>query len=553
MSLLDGKFEVFRQQQADGHCTVFEAAAPDGTPLRIEWYDLPPEQEDVFERYRRTVKRLKRTGRTAVHDVTSRPGARYVAWERPSDHAPPGRDPELEALLGAEGYTHDDALLLRENGETRLFGLAFDSGGGSFRAPPAATPVPEERRSDRARVIWDRLSPAARSWSLAGLLALFALALAVVGFERHTTDRIVAIPELLGMEVNAAAARLASAGFGVEVTPSSSDAELGTVVSMEPAPGTALRPGRTVRLSYALPAGRLPPRDVPRLVGEIFPDGVVARLEGAGLRLGAVARIAADVPRGAVIAQSAEPGSALGQGDAVDVLVSDGPREERTFVPDLVGLDVEDARFLAGVAGIPPDRVEVDEVPSAGRLGVVLSQSLAPHRAVPQDEAILRLIVGGGGAAATAASVTPSYVGMDRQEALAAVGGSDVEFLEISTLSLPQGVVEQDPDPGSERSDRVRLTLNLHPVPIPVPDVAAGVRAPEPREVPFAWTIEPGIPEVTATVWATTLEGERMLVHSERVAGGERVQGTWRTTYPGVVTFHLELNREPYSTPLRAP
>ena len=548
MSLLDGKYEVFRQQQANGHCTMFEAAAPDGTPLRIEWYDLPAEQEDAFERYRRTVKRLKRTGRTAVYDVTSRPGARYVAWERPPDQAPPARDPELEALLGSEGFGRDDALLLRENGETRLFGLAFGTGGASFRPAPAAAPASAARPAP-----WDRLPPSARAWSLAGVLTLLALLLATAGFERHTTDRIVTIPDLLGVEVNAAAARLASAGFGVEATPSSSEAELGSVVAMDPLPGTALRPGRTIRLSYALPAGQLPPREVPRLVGEVFPDGVVARLEGAGLRLGAVARIAADVPRDAVIAQSAEPGSALGQGDAVGVLVSDGPRAETTFIPDLVGLDVEDARFLAGVAGIPPDRVVVDEVSSEGRRGRVLSQSLAPHRAVPQDDAILRLIVGGGGAVAGAAEVTPSYVGMEREEALAAARGMDVDVSEISTLSLPQGVVDQDPDPGAEPSGRIRLTLNLHPVPVPVPDIVAGVRAPEPREVPFAWTIEPGIPEVTASVWATTLEGERMLVHSERVAGGERVRGAWRTTYPGVVTFHLELNGEPYSTPLRVP
>ena len=548
MSLLDGKYEVFRQQQADGVRTVFEAAAPDGTPLRIEWYDLPPEQEDGFERYRRTVKRLKRSGRTALYDVTSRPGARYVAWERPPDPASPGRDAELEALLDAEGFARDDALILRNDGETRLFGLAFGGRAASFRPEPATQ---EDARSGPG--IWERLSPAARSWALAGCLFVVALVLAAIGFERHTTDRIVQIPDLVGEEVNPAVARLAAAGFRVEVAPSSSDAQPGTVLGVDPPPGTSLRPGRAVRVSYALPPGRLPPRDVPRLVGELYPDAVVTRLEAAGLRLGRVARIAADVPRDAVIAQSAAAGAALGQGEAVDILVSDGPRAEATFIPDLVGLDVDDARYLAGVAGIPPDRIVVDEVPSSGRQGQVLSQSLAPRRSVPQDEAILRLIVGAGGSTTTAVERVPSFVGMDRERALTAVEGSPLELTEISSLSLPQGVVDQEPDPGAEVGDRIHLTINVHPVPIPVPGVRGEVREPEPREVAFAWTIEPGIPEVTAAVYASTLEGQSMLVHSERIAGGERLTGTWRTTYPGVVTFRLELNGQPYSTPLRVP
>jgi beta-lactam-binding protein with PASTA domain len=254
-----------------------------------------------------------------------------------------------------------------------------------------------------------------------------------------------------------------------------------------------------------------------------------------------------------VIAQSAPQGSALGQGAAVDVLVSDGPRTEATFLPDLVGLDVEDARYLARVAGIPADRIMVDSVPSSAPAGSVVSQSLAPHRPIPRDEAVLRLIVGEGGAAASLQDVTPSFVGMTRADALAAIGTTpvDVEFAEA--LSLPEGVIDQDPDPGAPPADRIRLTVNAHPLPIPVPDATAVVREREPREVPFAWSIEPGIPTVTATVYATTLEGETTLVHSQMVAGGEAVEGSWRTRYPGVVTFRLELNGQPYSAPLRVP
>lgn len=548
MSLLDGKYEVFRQQQADPVRTVFEATAPDGTRLRIEWFELTPDQEEGFERYRRTVKRLKRTGRTAVYDVTSRPGARYVAWERPPDASSRGRDPELEELLRAEGFEPENALMLRDQGETRLFGLAFGGMARPLRpeAPPASASQPRPSW-------WSRLPERARAWSLAVMLLAFALALTAIGFDRRTTDRIVVVPDWTGRPVNEVAAELHQRGFGVDVVPSSSGAEAGQVLALDPAPGTSLRPGRVVRVTYALPAGQLPPREVPRLVGETFPDAVTARLEREGLELGRVARIAADVPRDAVLAQSVAAGTAIGQGEPVHILVSDGPRPEATFLPDLVGLDVEDAQWLASLAGLPADRIFVERVPSSGEAGRVLSQSLAPHRVVAQDEAVLRLIVGRGGATAAEADATPSYVGMERSEALRASGAAaaDVELIEVP--ALPEGVVDQDPAPGAPPADRIRLVVNVHPLPIPVPEPRAEVRTREPREVPFAWTIEPGIPEVIATVYASTLEGESRLVHSQRVSGGERVEGTWLTRYPGVVTFRLELNGQPYSTRLRVP
>ena len=548
MSLLDGKYEVLREHHDDSAHTVFEATAPDGTLLRIEWFDLTPEQEPRFERYRRTLKRLKRTGRTAVFDITSRPGARYVAWERPPEAASRGRDAELEALLDAEGFAREDALVLKHQSRCALYGLTFGSGTQAFDVPEPAE-APAEGRA----AWWERVPAEARAWGLAGLLLLASFGLAVVGFERRTNDRVASIPDLTGTSVNDAAATLHARGFGVDVSPSSSDAAAGTVLAIEPPPGTSLRPGRVVRLTYALPPGQLPPRDVPRLIGEVFPATVSERLESAGLRLGRVSRIAADVPRDVVIAQSAPQGSELGQGEAVDVLVSDGPRTDATFLPDLIGLDVEDARYLARVAGIPADRVVVDRVPGSAPSGSVVSQSLAPHRAVPRDEAVLRLIVSEGGAAASIADVTPSFVGMTWQDAVAAVGATPVDVTVVAALSLPEGVIDQDPDPGAPPADRIRLTVNAQPIPIPVPDATAVVREREPRSVPFAWSIEPGIPTVTATVHAATLEGETTLVHSERVAGGGTVEGVWITQYPGVVTFRLELNGQPYGPPLRVP
>jgi hypothetical protein len=82
---------------------------------------------------------------------------------------------------------------------------------------------------------------------------------------------------------------------------------------------------------------------------------------------------------------------------------------------------------------------------------------------------------------------------------------------------------------------------------IPIPEVRARVREAAPREVPYAWFIEPGIPDQLAEVFATTLEGETTLVESQQVQGGDLLEGRWQTLYPGPVTFTITLNGAPYA------
>ena len=95
--------------------------------------------------------------------------------------------------------------------------------------------------------------------------------------------------------------------------------------------------------------------------------------------------------------------------------------------------------------------------------------------------------------------------------------------------------------------------MNTHPVAIPTPAIGVEIRAAEPRQVAFQWPIESGIPEVTATVFATTLEGETSLVQIRRIQGGETLEGVWTTTSLGPIIFELMLNDQPYGVTLRVP
>lgn len=552
MSLLDGKYEIISQTAVGRGRTLIEATAPDGTLVRIEWFDLEPAKEQAFERYRRVLKRLKRDGKAAVYDVISRPGAHYVAWENAGDGLSHGHDTQVAALLEEHGFDAAGADVRRNGRHARLYGLAWDGDVPVQRAPLREAAPPRRPPARPSLPGW--VAP----WALAIVLLLVSIALLIGGFLRRTNNRLVAVPNVIGQNVNDAEQALARLDLNAQAAPFESNAPAGTVLSAQPAVGTQLRPGRAVQLSYALPQGQLASTKTPQLVGQSYPSQVTAALQGAGLELGTVARIHAPTPDGVVLAQSVPSGTKLAQGESIDVLVSLGPLQPQTFLPRLVGLSAADARYLAGVAGLGPDQIFEDKVNAPdGFPGEVLSQSLAPYLSEPVNEATLRLVVqkGPGSAAGSQqAQGVPSLVGMDLSQARAAATGYSIATTTVESPQLPQGVILQSPPPGADPGNhKLALTINVHPVQLAPPGAVATVKQPQLRRVPFAWSIQPGISQQIATVYAQPLNGKRRLVDRTTVTGGDVLRGTWLTDYPGPVTFYLELGGQPYGSPLFVP
>ena len=148
----------------------------------------------------------------------------------------------------------------------------------------------------------------------------------------------------------------------------------------------------------------------------------------------------------------------------------------------------------------------------------------------------------------------PSVVGMPLDQAETVASGYTVTTTTVESPLLPEGVILQTPAPGADAGDhKLALTVNVHPVALGDPGAVATVKQPELRHVPYAWTIQPGISQQVAMVYAQPLNGQRTLVDRTTVQGGELLQGSWLTNYPGPVTFTLELNGQPYGSPLFVP
>ncbi len=553
MPLLDGKYEIIAERPLEKGQTLFDATAPDGTAVRVVWFDLAsPAEEASFERYRRLLKRLRREGHAAIYDLVSRPGAHYVAWHSPSEATPIARLPgELRALLDEHGIAAEEVEARALGQQVKLYALAFD---GTLPAPPPSAPAP--KTVIRKRTLAERYA-ALPEWAqrtLPGLLlALLGLMMVWSSFYLRANDQLVTVPAFVGEDVNAAATALHALGLEVVPEAVASDATPGAVIGSSPPAGTLLRPGRTVYVRYALPAGALADTEVPELRGLTLAEAE-ATLNAARLELGHVAHLYAPEPLGTVLAQSHPPQGTISQGTHVDVLVSDGPKRPQTFVPDLRGLDLELARTLIRDVGFTGEIEEAyvsrsDQVP-----GTVLSQSVTPYMPIPLELSSIRLEVAGTPDPGAAAAHVPTLSGLPLDEArrVAEQAGYSLEIEEMSSFALPQSVIEQSPPPGSASETRtLRLLVNVHPQPLPRPEVTVEVRPPQLRRIPYAWPIEPGIPSRRADVFATTLDGEEILVASQQVQGGEVVEGEWLTTTPGPVTFRLLLNGIPYGEPQR--
>jgi serine/threonine-protein kinase len=211
------------------------------------------------------------------------------------------------------------------------------------------------------------------SWQRAGRIAVISAAVVLlfvvvgglsfcVALRAQRRSNIVELPDWTGKSKDDAEAQARGLGLNFEVAEERHDAGVAVsrVLSQEPAAGTTVRRGRTIRVIVSLGGETL---HVPSLVGQPGRQADLA-LRRQGLQPGWDARLHdPDVPEGVVIAQS-PPGDALTvPGEHVHLLVSEGPRPPRWVMPDLSGRplrEVQDWITLCGFRTGPVRRMPAE-------------------------------------------------------------------------------------------------------------------------------------------------------------------------------------------------
>jgi serine/threonine-protein kinase len=221
---------------------------------------------------------------------------------------------------------------------------------------------------------------------LAGLLALLAVVIAAVALAAWyvSQEDEVAVPDVVGLPVDEAVARLDDEGLDANLTGGTSDEPVGTVFEQDPAAGATLDEGSTVDVGVSEGPDEV---QVPNAIGvsEAEARDRLAQ-EGLGVR---VVDIFSDRPEGTVVAQNPAAGETTSPDTVVRLNVSKG--EGTVVVPSLVGQQREAAEQRLDELGL---EANVVTVPSAEPEGVVVAQN--PSSGEVQVGSSIRLNVSDG-------------------------------------------------------------------------------------------------------------------------------------------------------------
>ncbi len=194
------------------------------------------------------------------------------------------------------------------------------------------------------------------------------------------------LAHLAGISERDACLQLRNAGLSAIVTRAYSDtAPKGTVLSSTPEAGSSLREGDTVTLCVSL--GKQTLRlAVPDLFGKSEADAA-ARLRAAGLSMGSISYVSSAYPAGTVIAQTPAAHTSLEEGSSVSVTVSAGDRYAIRTVPDLYGMNTEQAAAKLREYGLVVG--ESYPIANASPKGTVIAQS--PVAGAPITSALVEV------------------------------------------------------------------------------------------------------------------------------------------------------------------
>lgn len=224
-------------------------------------------------------------------------------------------------------------------------------------------------------------------WTLGGGALVLAVGVTsfCVALKADRRSNLLEVPDWTGRAREAAAAEASTLGLGFEVSGQQHDVGVAAdhVLHQEPAPGTQVRKGRTIRVVVSLGGETI---TVPSLIGQPSRQAEL-EIRRQGLIPGVEARVHGAGPAGQVVDQFPSGGSLTVGGERVDRLVSDGPRSPRFVMPELAGRPLREAQEWINLCGFRNGAVR--RIRADGRAsGTVVGQSPLPGRPIERRDVV---------------------------------------------------------------------------------------------------------------------------------------------------------------------
>jgi serine/threonine-protein kinase len=218
--------------------------------------------------------------------------------------------------------------------------------------------------------------------SLLALGLLGAAGLSAIATMRVVlSSQEVSVPSVIEKRLPEAGAIAAGQGLLLRVEGKRHDIKVPAdrVVAQEPAAGSGLKTGRSIRVWLSLGPQRL---SVPAVEGGSLRTGRLA-LEQSGLQVVRVVEVDAGQDEGTILVQRPPAGEADDAGQGVSLLASRG-RARDYVMPDLIGRRAEDVLPVLHSAGLKVADVRYRSYPGVAA-GIVLRQAPpAGHRVSPR-------------------------------------------------------------------------------------------------------------------------------------------------------------------------
>ncbi len=538
--MIDGKYEIISQLVDGANESYFKASAADGSTVRIAWYKLSSlEDEQHFEQFRKLLRILKREKMAAVLDIVSRPGAHYVVWKDSHNLNKANKHDDIDKLLLDYGYKSEMADIRSVNSKAQVFDLKFSRESIAVSKDPIEYKPKKIKQSRKPQLL-----------AFISLAMLFSIAaLLFLSFQQLANDDVVILDNLIGTNINDASQYLYTKHLNVGSSPSPSGRPFGEVLDMDPAAGEAIRPYyRTVHLVYSSPIGTINNIKVINLLNKEYSTNIANLLESNSLHLGKVLYVSSNKAPKTILGQSKAAGSLVAKGESIDLVVSE-KKPEQSFLPELKGMTLEDARFFVGLSGL-----KVQEVfeKSKSQKNTVIGQSVEAFTAVNLNDSSIKIFISSGldGDIDVVEIKSPNLVGLSLAEAKKIAPDYQFEINEISVANIDNIIVSQQPSVGQVNTGNIiKLSLNnyIPPIDIPQPDIETHIFNNQTRHLDYSWAIEPNLSLSGYKVYAILSDGRSILVQEGKIKGGDIVSGIWQTQEPGPVRFKLYLNDFPYS------
>ncbi len=237
------------------------------------------------------------------------------------------------------------------------------------------------------------LDAAVRFGALGVVLFVLFSASALVSMRLALTGREVTVPDVTGLEPQAAAEILTAQRLALQVDGERYDlrVEAGKILAQDPPGGTQIKRDRKIKVITSLGSKVI---SIPDLRGAAARKAQIT-LRQQGLKLGNLSYIhSPEVRESQVISQEPLPEADRVRDDRVHLLVSRGPEEPAYVMPDLVGMEAARAQEFLSRRGFRAANVMPQSDASAAAGTVVRQSPLAGYPVHKRD--VVTLVVSKG-------------------------------------------------------------------------------------------------------------------------------------------------------------